>query len=50
MTGLHWLALFGVIALAWGLLYMMALPEDLRAGAVLYGWRRARRWRCFRPG
>ena len=37
MTGVHWLALFGLIAAAWGLLYAMALPEDLRAGAVLYG-------------
>ena len=36
MTGLHWLALFGLILMAWGLLYLMALPDDLRrAGRVL---------------
>ncbi len=37
MTGGHWLALFGLIALAWVLLYAMALPQALRAGAVTYG-------------
>ena len=27
----HWLALYGVILLSWGALYLMALPADLRA-------------------
>ncbi|MFO7771456.1 MAG: DUF2182 domain-containing protein, partial [Roseovarius gahaiensis] len=37
MTGLHWLVLFGLIIVAWGLLYAMALPQDLRAAGRLYG-------------
>ena len=37
MAGLHWLVLFGLILAAWGMLYAMALPEDLRTGAALYG-------------
>lgn len=37
MTGLHWLTLFGVIVLAWALLYAMALPESLRAAGQAYG-------------
>ena len=37
MTGLHWLTLFGVIVLAWALLYAMALPESLRAAGQVYG-------------
>lgn len=37
MGGGHWLALFAVILGAWGVLYAMALPADLRAGAALYG-------------
>ncbi|HKL05161.1 MAG TPA: DUF2182 domain-containing protein, partial [Roseovarius sp.] len=37
MTGLHWLALFGLIIVAWVLLYAMALPDDLRAAGRLYG-------------
>ena len=37
MGGGHWLVLFGLILGAWGLLYAMALPQDLRDGAVLYG-------------
>lgn len=37
MGGGHWLALYGLIITAWGLLYAMALPEDLRDGALIYG-------------
>ena len=37
MGGVHWLALFGLILGAWGLLYAMALPEGLRIGAAIYG-------------
>jgi len=37
MTGWHWLSLFGAILLAWGLLYAMALPEELRAAGRIYG-------------
>ena len=33
----HWLLLFGVIGAAWGLLYAMALPSDLRAAGQVYG-------------
>ena len=33
----HWLLLFGVIGAAWGLLYAMALPSDLRAVGQIYG-------------
>jgi predicted metal-binding membrane protein len=42
MSGWHWLALFGLILGAWLLLYLMALPADLRAAGALYGpdfWR-----------
>src|SRR6056297_341375 len=37
MGGAQWLALYALILGAWGLLYAMALPQDLRDGAVLYG-------------
>jgi predicted metal-binding membrane protein len=37
MTGSHWLALFALILIGWGLLYAMALPQDLRAAGRLYG-------------
>ena len=37
MTAPHWLALFGLIALAWGALYLMAVPADLRAAGRFYG-------------
>jgi predicted metal-binding membrane protein len=37
MGGVHWLALFGLILGAWGMLYAMALPADLRIGAQIYG-------------
>src|SRR6056297_1142581 len=37
MGGAQWLALYALILGAWGLLYTMALPQDLRDGAVLYG-------------
>ena len=33
----HWLLLFGMIGSAWGLLYAMALPSDLRAAGQVYG-------------
>ena len=33
----HWLLLFGVIGAAWGLLYAMALPSDLRVAGQAYG-------------
>jgi predicted metal-binding membrane protein len=37
MGSLHWLALYGAILGAWGLLYGMALPDDLRAAGAIYG-------------
>ncbi len=37
MTGMHWLLLFALIILAWGLLYAMALPADLRTAGRIYG-------------
>ena len=37
MGAAHWLALFAVILLAWGALYAMALPEELRATSRIYG-------------
>ncbi|WP_376744355.1 DUF2182 domain-containing protein [Marimonas arenosa] len=37
MRGVHWLALFAVILAAWGALYAMALPDDLRAASRFYG-------------
>ncbi|WP_093038890.1 DUF2182 domain-containing protein [Roseovarius azorensis] len=37
MGGGHWLVLYGFIIGAWGLLYAMALPADLRVGATIYG-------------
>ncbi|WP_071674986.1 DUF2182 domain-containing protein [Nioella nitratireducens] len=37
MRGPHWLALFGLILLAWAILYMMSVPADLRAAGQLYG-------------
>jgi predicted metal-binding membrane protein len=37
MGGAQWLALYALILGAWGLLYAMALPQDLRDGAVIYG-------------
>ena len=37
MCGGHWLVLFGLILGAWALLYAMALPADLRDGAVIFG-------------
>lgn len=37
MTGGHWLLLFGLILLAWTALYVMALPQDLRAAGRIYG-------------
>ena len=37
MTGAHWLTLFGLVLLAWGALYVMALPEEMRAAGRIYG-------------
>lgn len=37
ITGWHWLAFFGAVLGAWTVLYAMQLPDDLRAGAALYG-------------
>lgn len=37
MGGAHWLALYALILGAWGLLYAMALPQDLRDGAMIFG-------------
>ncbi|WP_245770930.1 DUF2182 domain-containing protein [Natronohydrobacter thiooxidans] len=37
MRAPHWLGLYGMIALAWGLLYAMQLPPDLLAAASVYG-------------
>ncbi|EDM71139.1 hypothetical protein RAZWK3B_12999 [Roseobacter sp. AzwK-3b] len=37
MAGGHWLMLFGLILLAWGALYVMALPTDLRVAGRIYG-------------
>jgi len=33
----HWLALFGLILGAWMVLYLMAVPADLRAAGSIYG-------------
>lgn len=40
----HWLALFGMILAAWALLFVMAVPGDLRAAGAFYG---ADFWRDF---
>lgn len=37
MTAPHWLGLYGVILLAWTLLYAMQFPPDLVAAANIYG-------------
>lgn len=37
MTGLHWIALFAAILLAWAALYGMSLPADLRQASRIYG-------------
>ncbi len=42
MAAPHWLALFGFILGAWAMLYLMAVPADVRDAANLYGaefWR-----------
>jgi len=42
MTAPHWLGLFAAILLAWGALYLMALPAEMRALGAVYGedfWR-----------
>ena len=42
MTAPHWLALFATILLAWGALYLMAVPAEMRALGAVYGedfWR-----------
>lgn len=33
----HWIALYALILSAWGLLYAMAIPADLRAASATYG-------------
>ncbi|MBY6200154.1 DUF2182 domain-containing protein [Maritalea mobilis] len=37
MTAPHWLVLYGGILLCWSLLWLMAVPADLRDAAGLYG-------------
>ncbi len=37
MVGWHWLALFGAILVAWGALFAMAAPQDLRDAGMIYG-------------
>lgn len=37
MTGWHWLVLYGLILTAWGLLYAMSAPAELRAAGAVYG-------------
>ena len=37
MTGRHWLAFFAAILVAWSLLYMMAVPDELRQFSKIYG-------------
>jgi predicted metal-binding membrane protein len=37
MGSVQWIALFALILAAWGALYAMALPADLRAASRLYG-------------
>ena len=37
MTAPHWLALFAGILLAWGALYLMAVPAEMRALGAVYG-------------
>jgi predicted metal-binding membrane protein len=37
MGGWHWVSVFAAILAAWGLLYAMALPEELRAVGQVYG-------------
>jgi len=37
MTGGHWLLMFGLILLSWSMLYLMALPPDLRDAGRIYG-------------
>ena len=37
MRGPHWLALFGLILVAWVVLYAMSIPAELRAAGRVYG-------------
>jgi predicted metal-binding membrane protein len=37
MTGRHWIALFALILTSWVMLYLMALPAELRAAGRIYG-------------
>lgn len=37
LRGAHWLAFFGIVLLCWGLLFLMAVPSDLRALEATYG-------------
>lgn len=44
MSAPHWLALFGLILVGWGLLYAMALPQDALEMSRIYG---AEFWRAL---
>lgn len=37
MTGVHWLALFGGILVAWAMLFLMAVPAEMRELNAIYG-------------
>lgn len=37
MSGLHWLGLFGGLLAAWAMLFVMAVPAELRQAEALYG-------------
>ncbi|NHX27982.1 DUF2182 domain-containing protein, partial [Escherichia coli] len=37
MRGGHWLATYGLILVAWGMLYAMALPADLQRAGARFG-------------
>ncbi|MCH2066676.1 MAG: DUF2182 domain-containing protein [Shimia sp.] len=37
MTGSHWLALFGSILAAWAVLFLMAIPAEMRELNAIYG-------------
>jgi predicted metal-binding membrane protein len=37
MTGIHWIVLFSAILVAWGALYLMSVPADVRVISQIYG-------------
>ena len=37
MSGTHWIALFAAMLCAWGVLFLMAIPDELRALEGVYG-------------